>query len=242
MSDETSRASQPSNRASQSSGRALAGAVRYLLKNMGTSTLWYLVIFTGVLVALQPLVTLLSKPDAESTQIALAIVAVNSNNIFLLVMGIVYPLMLELYMMFGVTRRQFARALLVAGAALSVALAVVSGVVAWATASLDALALAGVLASNLLCFLLGWLAVSGFQLRRVLAAAGGILAAIVMASLASMPFASKMPSEILQHADWLPNWLRFVQEPAASLVCMLVMAALLALVLPLLMRQAKLKC
>jgi len=104
-----------------------------------------------------------------------------SNAIFLLVLGIVFPLWLSYYVAQGVTRREYALGLMLSGLLLSLFFAVLNAVFLvclppGAFSPLDYTVVIFPFSS----FLAGWVCVIGFQFSRWFLAAAGIIIAVVI--------------------------------------------------------------
>jgi hypothetical protein len=165
---------------SPKSAAARAGGI--LFRRMGAISLWYIGIFAVVVLALTivfEVFHIAGMIDITYTAGGDAYVFANSNSVFLLVLGILFPLLsLEPLLAVGATRRQFAIGLLSAAAALAIGFAVICAVLDLLAGSFSLPRLFTYLTDDILFFLTGWAAVIGFQIRlHVFPAAFGILCA-----------------------------------------------------------------
>ena len=162
----------------------LLGIIKAHVKDMGTITLLFLAIYLiGV-----PLVgTFVLSISDEAVQFPLDGFAlasfyqqtfVASCAIYMLVIGIIFPLMLGLHMSLGVTRREHTVGLLVVASLLSLVFALV-----WAIMQVllfpvfDIKAVLTVFTLSLGSYLMSWVIVLGFQFRRVIT---GILGFVIV--------------------------------------------------------------
>jgi hypothetical protein len=107
----------------------------------------------------------------------------NATAIYMLVLGIVLPLYLEILMGQGATRHQFTVALLSASALTACALALINVVVALIFADFTVLSVLRWALSNWFFFLVGWLIVIGYQFRHVITAVASTLVGICLLTL-----------------------------------------------------------
>jgi hypothetical protein len=152
-------------------------AIKRESANLAITSIWYVIIFTAVIVILNIVFTrigLVDESNGRQLVIEYSMSFSNSCMWFILVCGIVLPLGLKNMQSFGLTRGQFTTGLIWAGALLS------AGFTAFVTA-LSAVAgefgLASVPATFLLTFsywLFGWFTAVGFQYRNVFTASAGI--------------------------------------------------------------------
>jgi hypothetical protein len=158
-------------------------------KQMGVALLWYLGIF-AVAVAILQIIFMLTGVDTSTLIKAnesgftpfltytFTEIFAHSQRVYLLVLGITYPLLfLRYYLEAGVTRRQFALGLSVAAIALSLCFsAIYTGITLFIGIFSPSSMLSGI-AHSVIYFFIGWLGVIGFQLQRVYTAALGIICA-----------------------------------------------------------------
>ncbi len=150
-------------------------AMKLLFVPLLKSVLWFLGIYALVIAILATIFYLMLDPDMEwmsiSTQFA--------PRIYLLVLGIVYPLVhLELYVSKGLTRRQFFHALLGAISILSLVLLLPTLIAEAFLGTLTPLSVIYDFVQLPLFFLAGWCAGIGFRFNTWLAALLGILGAV----------------------------------------------------------------
>jgi hypothetical protein len=162
--------------------RAAAEAGGILFRRMGVISLWYIGIFAVVVLVLTivfEVFHIADMIDITYTAGGGADVFANSNSVFLLVLGVLFPLLsLEPFLAAGATRRQFAAGMLSAAAALAIGFTVICVVLDLLAASFSLPRLFTYLTDDILFFLTGWTAVIGFQIRlHVFPAALGLLCA-----------------------------------------------------------------
>jgi predicted ferric reductase len=174
---------------------------------------------TLILAALQIIFNAVGEPA-----IAFAEVSRTSNHIFVLVLGIVHPLMfLEPFVAQGITRKRFAQGLLAAAAILSVCFVAVQIAVSLATNSFSAKDITYFAVSLLLGYLTGCTAVIGFQFRRVFPAIIGIVCSSIL-----------LHGEIYlaSHSEYW-NW---------AIIVLAVVTVCLAFAIPRVVRRVPIKC
>ncbi|MDR3053426.1 MAG: hypothetical protein LBU48_06160 [Coriobacteriales bacterium] len=164
------------------STRGAMQAFRWLIKQMGLSTLFFLAIFAVVMVVINLMLTHVDVLDANAL-LPYSEVLPNSTAGYMLVMGIVMPLYLEILLGQGATRRQFAVGLLGASALIASALALVNVMIALVLADVTVLSVLGWALGNWFYFLVGWLIVIGYQYRHVITAILSTLIGICLLSL-----------------------------------------------------------
>jgi hypothetical protein len=157
-------------------------AFRHCLWRMMLVSVWFL----GIFVLMMTLVWILVDRFAENVQEPLFLpnIFVNAMGIYLMVLGITWPLNLELMLNFGLTRHQHSFALLGAGAVLAAFLVLLGVLARLFVASFTPFEvftgfIYGFIYGCFL-FLIGWFIVLGYQLRRVIAA---ILSTLIGAAL-----------------------------------------------------------
>ncbi|MDR1635268.1 MAG: hypothetical protein LBS27_10200 [Bifidobacteriaceae bacterium] len=158
---------------------------------MGVATAWFAAILAAVLALLFLLGLAASRfawldPRPELSADAIAPLFANASGFYLVVMGIVMPFYLPLLLDFGVTRGRHARALLLAGVCAAAALAVLDALLGALTGGFQALSVPAAFTGGCALFLVGWLAVLGYQFRRVLGAVVSTAAAAALLFL--LPF------------------------------------------------------
>jgi hypothetical protein len=178
--------------------------------NMQVSA-WYLGIMLLVCIGLTVLLNAIGSGAVPDGTVFLPYgsMMLISSGIFVFVMGICTPLYLGFLMPFGITRGQFVRANMAAGAAIATLLLLVAtlvmllfdtqvlGGVGWQTeersvvvspeVQLTALSVLSSWVNYIVSFLIGWLIMLGFQLKKVVTAAGGILVTLLLIGLTDGP-------------------------------------------------------
>jgi hypothetical protein len=147
-----------------------------IFKYMGRATLWY-VGFFAVAIAIIQIVFFFVDNNGSPNPMRLSETTIISQRIYLLVIGIVYPLTVGEYLVVGVTRKQFAHGLSVSGFALSLCFCVLQAVLMLLDGTFSPFTLLSGIAYGIFYFFLGWVAVAGFQLKRVYTAAIGLICA-----------------------------------------------------------------
>jgi hypothetical protein len=147
-------------------------AARVLFIRMAVASLWYIVIYALVMFILSVILMKTSGiPLVLAEHIAI------SNRIYLLVIGVIYPTVLKHYVAVGVTRGQFALGLSGAAVALSLCFSLLYCVVLLVNGSFSFLSVATGFTYAVLFFFIGWIAVLGFQLKRIYTAVIGLVCA-----------------------------------------------------------------
>jgi hypothetical protein len=147
---------------------------RDLFRRMGITALWFVGIFLVGVVALQ----IIFKATGVEGEVAVTVSSDISVRIYMLVMGIVAPLVyFSPYIEVGVTRKQFAVGICAAGALLSLCLSVLR--IPWLIVDNEFSVLAVLLCAfyGALAFLVGWTAAAGFHFMRGLPIVAGIICA-----------------------------------------------------------------
>ena len=158
-------------------------------------SLWYL----GILFLIIGILAVISAIFAE-VEIPLSLLDIypRSYGIFLLVLGIVWPLTaLKEHIGLGVTRRQFTISLMIAAAGLTLELTVIYAVMAVVHGNIAPMNIIAVALYNSLLFLIGWVAAIGFQLEARFSILLGILCAVAVGNAANW----------ITYTSGLPAWL-----------------------------------
>jgi hypothetical protein len=152
---------------------------------MGVSTLFFLAIFAVVIVVINLTLTRVDVLD-ENALLPYSEILPNSTAIYMLVMGIIMPLYLEILLGQGATRRQFAVGLLGASVLFACALALVNAVIALAFADATLLSIPRWALANWFPFLAGWIIVIGYQYRRVITGFASTLIGVCLLTLSPL--------------------------------------------------------
>lgn len=154
----------------------IAKSAAVLFRRMYISSLWYLAIYALVMTIL---CIVFVKTGVEQPLDLAEHIAI-SNRVFLLVIGIIFPLSLKNYVAVGVTRKQFALALSAAALALSVCFTVLYAVVLLVSGTFSLSAIFTIFAFALFSFHVGWLAILGFQLKHLYTVIPGLVCAFTL--------------------------------------------------------------
>jgi hypothetical protein len=225
----------------------LYAVLRYQLRNALQSAPWYLGILAVLLIVGTVLRSTLDQPSEPGyPYLPYGTILANSSSVFLFVMGIILPSYLSLVLKQGATRQQNSIAIIVSCLASSLLFAALSAILAlivdmrlFPNINATPLTVLGWLPLNILSFMLGWLVVTGFLLRHVLTAAGGIII-----TCAIMPFAGAPWINIVATSDtsgFIHGMSFGLELQFFTPVFCLVVAAILAVVLPMLNRFIKVK-
>jgi hypothetical protein len=202
----------------------------YTFKKMGFVSLWYIGISALIFAVLQIVFNAFEEPAAAFEEafggpgIAFWEASRMSNHIFVLVLGIVYPLMfLEMFVAQGVTRKCFAQGLLAGAAILSACFTTLQIAISLATNSFSAMGITYFAVSLLLGYMTGWVAIIGFQFRRVFPIIAGIVC-----------------SSILLHGEiYLASRLEYW---SVAIIVLAVVTVCLALAIPRVVGHVPIKC
>jgi hypothetical protein len=159
-----------------------------LLRRLAVNTVWFLIVFFVIYSIIWVALSGANAFDMANPVTSWTLALIASNAIFLLVLGIIYPLLLAHYVAQGVTRREFALALM--ASALSIALFfAIFNVVFLALLYPEVLPHAPSAAIlPFASFLLGWVCVIGFQFSRWFLAAASIIIGEALAQLLSTSY------------------------------------------------------
>lgn len=152
---------------------------RNLFRRMGTNALWYVGIFALVIILLRVIVMAPGVSTDIGKAVTLSQVADFSNKIYLLVLGIVYPLVyFRYYIETGVTRRQFSLGMFATAMLLSLCFAVSLVPLRIAEGTFTPVEILMNAVYGTLCFMTGWTSTVGFQFMRPVPIFVGILCAV----------------------------------------------------------------
>jgi hypothetical protein len=147
---------------------------RDLFRRMGINALWYVGVFALVMVVLQ----IIFKATGVDVDVTLLVISELSTWIYMLVIGIVWPLVyFTYYLAVGVTRKQFTLGLFAAAAVLSLCFAALRIPLLLVRGEFSALAVLVPALNGALAFLVGWTAAVGFQYMRLVPILAGTVCA-----------------------------------------------------------------
>jgi hypothetical protein len=150
---------------------------RDLFRRLGISALWYAGVFAVVILVLQ----IVFKAAGVDGDVALTVISAISTRFYMLVLGIVCPLVyFTHYLAVGVTRKQFAVGIFAAGALLSLCFALLRAPMLIIENVFSPLALLVPALYGALAFLVGWTAAVGFQYMRGVPICVGTICAAAM--------------------------------------------------------------
>jgi hypothetical protein len=166
-----------------------------LSRRVGFASLWYIGIFAVIFVALRIVFYATGLTDVAAS-LAQGLSVGGSSVIYLLILGIVFPLVyFPYYIEAGVTRRQFALGLFATAALFSFCLAALRVPLQIVAGNPDPLfASSGILTGTVYGaagFLIGWTSVIGFHFMRGVPIIAGILCAVAM--FFGLRFLSSLP-------------------------------------------------
>jgi hypothetical protein len=161
--------------------------MKYNLLSTSKAAVIYIIIFMAILFAAKIILTIHGTDENGLSDIfddadILTIIS-NSNSFSLFVFGICVPLWLRTYMLFGMTRGQFAIATLATGAILSCGFAVITAVISAAMGKFSMPYVFMFILVMMTFWLMGWLAIIGFQFYHFLTAAAGITLCVILFGL-----------------------------------------------------------
>ena len=165
-----------------------------LYKRMVKDSLWYISVFAIILIILQIILNNTKKGE----MVSVAAAADNSTRVYLLIVGIIYPLMyFPQYMSAGVTRKQFALGLSFAAALLSCSFAALRIPLELIFREFSPLAILTDAAYGIVYFLTGWTAAISFQFMRLhYIILGAFLANVIFITSQSL---RDLPLPLAQH-------------------------------------------
>jgi hypothetical protein len=142
---------------------------------MGITALWYAGILTVVMIALQ---IFFKETDADMTLVAVSDI---STRFYMLVTGIVYPLVyFSHYLAVGLTRKQFAFGIFAAGALLSLCFSILRIPLLIIDNEFSLLAILVTALYGVLAMLVGWTTVVGFHYMRCIPIIASIVFGMVI--------------------------------------------------------------
>ncbi len=151
-------------------------AMKLLLMDQIKSAIWFLCIYALIIAILSIVFHYIKDVDRSWMGIS----SIYSPKVYLLVMGIVYPLIsAELYLSRGLTRRQYFWALTGAIGILSLGLLLPMVIAEILMGTITPMSVIVNLIQMPLFFLMGWTIAAGFQFGKWYTAFGGILCVIV---------------------------------------------------------------
>lgn len=160
---------------------------------------------------------------------------------FMLVIGLIESMMLKERLAFGLTRRQIAEGMLTGSALLSFMLVSVSAIITVFKGEFYWMETIGFLMSTWLFYLYGWLIAVGFQHKRLITSAGGILAFTVLC----LPFIGLMgEAALIDHRQGALTIAAVFMSKGLLAFGALLLAecALLAIIMPKLYMRLAVKC
>jgi hypothetical protein len=148
-----------------------------MFRRMAVSAIWYVIIFPLVIIAVSIFVAI----GGEEFDLTLDTIVNYSNHVYLLVIGIISPLVyFTRYVAVGVTRKQIATSLLCSAIVLAAVFALINIPLMLIFGDFYLMQIPTAFARGFASFTIGWLAVSGFHFMRGVPITLGIVCAVAL--------------------------------------------------------------